>query len=98
MELHDAWLALCKYFGPQRKARALATFKQLDTDQSGTLDKTEFKMFIAMVSQSDSHFLHPSITHSLARSLDRVSLPVIHLKPSLWASIYFVVSILYMFH
>ena len=49
VELHDAWLALCKYFGPQRKARALATFKQLDTDRSGTLDQMEFKMFIAMV-------------------------------------------------
>jgi Ca2+-binding EF-hand superfamily protein len=48
VELHDAWLSLCKYFG-KGKARALATFKQIDTDRGGTLDETEFKIFIAML-------------------------------------------------
>jgi len=48
IELHDAWLALCKYFG-KGKARALATFKQIDTDKGGSLDETEFRIFIAML-------------------------------------------------
>jgi hypothetical protein len=46
--LDDVWLALCKYFG-KGKARALATFKQIDSDRTGTLDVTEFKIFIAML-------------------------------------------------
>ena len=48
VELHDAWLELCKYFG-KGKARALATFKAIDTDGGGTLDKAEFRVFVAML-------------------------------------------------
>jgi len=47
-ELHEAWLELCKYFG-KGKARALATFKQIDLDGGGTLDRAEFRIFIAML-------------------------------------------------
>jgi Ca2+-binding EF-hand superfamily protein len=46
--LHEAWLALSKYFG-KGKAKALATFKQIDTDRGGTLDPNEFRIFIAML-------------------------------------------------
>jgi Ca2+-binding EF-hand superfamily protein len=48
VELHDAWLELCKYFG-KGKARALATFKAIDTDGGGTLDRAEFRVFVAML-------------------------------------------------